>query len=91
MGILKRGLLQKNPRKRFNSKIIKDSKWFKIMNQNLPGIDFNDKNFVKKKDKILDKIRKFGFPIDAIKLTLEKKRLNHIYSSFCLLKNISKN
>ena len=61
------------------------------MNENLPGIDFDDKDFVKNKDKIFDKIRKFGFPMDAVQLTLEKKRLNHIFSTFCLLKNISRN
>ncbi len=78
--------MEKNPKKRFTSLDIKNSLWFKTMSINFPGIDFQEKN-LKAKDKIINKIKDLGFPIEAVKTTIEKKKLNHIYSTFCLLKN----
>lgn len=78
--------MDKNYKTRVDTQWIRDTSWFKKYNMEYAALDQNETNSVRKdKVKVMQKLTNYGFSIDAIKESLECKKLNHINASYKLI------
>lgn len=79
-------MLAKDPTKRADISHIEGSSWYKKMKEKLAQLDEEEAVDVKRNPNVIEKLLSYGFPIEAVKDTIDKKKLNHIHACFYLLK-----
>ena len=83
-----RALLIKDPSKRADISYVENSNWYKGMRDQLAQLNEDEPiESGSKSNNVIEKLIGFGFPIEAIKDTIDKKKLNHIHACFYLLKS----
>ena len=80
-------MLIKDPRKRADIAYIENSSWYRSMKDQLAQLDEEEPEMRSKNTNVIDRLIGFGFPIEAIKDTIDRKKLNHIHACFYLLKS----
>ena len=66
---------------------VENSTWYRSMKDQLAQLDEDEPEFRGKSTNVIEKLIGFGFPVEAIKDTIDKKKLNHIHACFYLLKS----
>ena len=79
-------LLDKNYSSRATVSYIKETQWFKKLNNVYGGLnDSNADGARKEKVKVMQKMVELGFSVEAIKESLERRKLNHVHACYKLL------
>ena len=84
--MLIRALLHKDPLKRAGLTLVESSQWYRKMKEQLAQLDEDERSDPRRNSNVIERLISFGFPLNAIKDTIDKKKLNHIHACFYLLK-----